>query len=391
MTIRKFEFDLDDDLFQAAQDRAESENKSLTEVIVALVSGYARGQSLGLSVYTVQRGDSLARIARQFYGDPHQYPVIQEANNLSDPGRIWIGQVLVIPALEGGTPPAPPAPPSPEPPPTPPEPPPPPAPPIPPPPTPPSPEPPPVPPAPPVQPPIPQPTPPPAPEPPLPQFDPCAPIPSEQYATLPIVGRPTDRPPDKHADLNLALRGYSKINAALTLIDLSGPTDPLAPKLNGLFADRRVPPLANVYRVNSWNWSPPPHPGTRGAPITDFEVTLAGFKVKPGETIHVPEADYDIGQRYQALVLYASPERITLNYTGEDSVAFGYAVHIEGLCVEPGLQALYNSANADSRRKLPAVRAGQAIGRAIADEIRVSIRDKGSFMDPRVRKDWWKL
>jgi hypothetical protein len=187
------------------------------------------------------------------------------------------------------------------------------------------------------------------------------------------------------------LRGYSKTNAGLNLIDVSGPTDHRAPKLNGLFADRRTPQLANVYRINNWNWSPPPNPGTRGAPITDFEVTLAGFKVKPGETVHVPGADYDLGQSYQVLVLYASPERITLNYTGEDSVAFGYAVHIEGICVEPGLQALYNSANADNRRKLPAARAAQAIGRAITEEIRVSIRDKGSFMDPRVRKDWWRL
>ena len=39
--------------------------------------------------------------------------------------------------------------------------------------------------------------------------------------------------------------------------------------------------------------------------------------------------------------------------------------------------------------QLPALRAEQAFGRARGDEIMVSIRDTGSFMDPRSRKDWW--
>ena len=175
-------------------------------------------------------------------------------------------------------------------------------------------------------------------------------------------------------------------NAHRGLIDVGGPTDQRAPQLPGLFAGQRTPTFSNVYRVNHWDWGS----NSRGGPITDFEVTLAGFQVSPGETIHVPEAGYSIGQGNQVLVLYADQERITLKYTGEDSVVSGYAIHVEGVCTEPNLLALYERMNASGRGQLPALRASQAFGRARANEIRVAIRDTGRFMDPRTRKDWWR-
>ena len=53
--------------------------------------------------YTVVSGDSLSKIAKHFYGDAMKYPTIFEANNpmLSDPDRIYPGQVLRIPPVEG--------------------------------------------------------------------------------------------------------------------------------------------------------------------------------------------------------------------------------------------------------------------------------------------------
>jgi hypothetical protein len=39
---------------------------------------------------------------------------------------------------------------------------------------------------------------------------------------------------------------------------------------------------------------------------------------------------------------------------------------------------------------LPALRGSQALGRARDASIGVAIRDTGSFMDPRSRKDWWQ-
>ena len=51
--------------------------------------------------YTVAKGDSLSKIAKEFYGDYKQYPVIFEANRpmLEDPDKIYPGQVLRIPPL----------------------------------------------------------------------------------------------------------------------------------------------------------------------------------------------------------------------------------------------------------------------------------------------------
>jgi nucleoid-associated protein YgaU len=49
--------------------------------------------------YTVQPGDSLSKISKQFYGDANKYMKIFEANKdkLSDPDKVRAGQELVIP------------------------------------------------------------------------------------------------------------------------------------------------------------------------------------------------------------------------------------------------------------------------------------------------------
>lgn len=51
--------------------------------------------------YTVEKGDSLSKIAKAMYGDAMKYPVIFEANKpmLKDPDLIYPGQVLRIPAF----------------------------------------------------------------------------------------------------------------------------------------------------------------------------------------------------------------------------------------------------------------------------------------------------
>jgi hypothetical protein len=91
------------------------------------------------------------------------------------------------------------------------------------------------------------------------------------------------------------------------------------------------------------------------------------------------------------LVLYASTNRITIKYTNNDNVEQGYTLHVENVCVEPRLLALYQALNSAGRGRLPALRAGQAFGRALGSEIGVAIRDYGTFMDPRSRKDWWRV
>ncbi len=52
--------------------------------------------------HTVVKGDSLSKIAKQYYGDAMKYPIIFEANKpmLKDPDLIYPGQVLRIPNLD---------------------------------------------------------------------------------------------------------------------------------------------------------------------------------------------------------------------------------------------------------------------------------------------------
>ena len=52
-----------------------------------------------VKTYTVAAGDSLSKIAKNFYGNAGQYMKIFEANKdkLSDPDKIKVGQELVIP------------------------------------------------------------------------------------------------------------------------------------------------------------------------------------------------------------------------------------------------------------------------------------------------------
>ena len=58
--------------------------------------------------YTVAKGDTLSKIAREFYGKASAWPKIFEANRdqLDDPDRIRPGQVLRIPAADQDPPPA---------------------------------------------------------------------------------------------------------------------------------------------------------------------------------------------------------------------------------------------------------------------------------------------
>jgi nucleoid-associated protein YgaU len=50
------------------------------------------------AMYVVKFGDSLSKIASSYYGNASDYRKIAEANNISDPDKIQVGQQLKIPA-----------------------------------------------------------------------------------------------------------------------------------------------------------------------------------------------------------------------------------------------------------------------------------------------------
>jgi nucleoid-associated protein YgaU len=71
----------------------------ITFAAEAAAAAAAAPQAPALKTYTVKAGDTLSKIAKQYYGDASQYTKIFEANRdqLSDPNLIRPGQVLTIP------------------------------------------------------------------------------------------------------------------------------------------------------------------------------------------------------------------------------------------------------------------------------------------------------
>ncbi|MBX2998442.1 MAG: hypothetical protein KF893_08010 [Caldilineaceae bacterium] len=218
----------------------------------------------------------------------------------------------------------------------------------------------------------------------------CPTTSTRSYELIPVLWPPTDRPDEEHADLNLSRRGYQASPAALRIVDINGPSDGDPPQFPGLFSDGRTPTFTSTYKVYDWHWGCGGH-GCRGDLLSSPEVSLVGLGTTPEEAISIPNrgAQIYVGG-YKVLVLYAAEERITLGYTRDDSVAPGYAVHLEKLCVDPNLLALYRQANATGRGELPALRNGEILGTARGKEILAAIRDRGSFMEARSRKDWWR-
>ena len=55
--------------------------------------------SAEVEFYTIQKGDSLTKIAKQYYGNAMDYPKLFEANRevIKDPDLIYPGQIIRIP------------------------------------------------------------------------------------------------------------------------------------------------------------------------------------------------------------------------------------------------------------------------------------------------------
>jgi len=251
------------------------------------------------------------------------------------------------------------------------------------------------------------------------QVDTCPVTSTNQYGSGRVHQVDRDdpvRPAYNHADKNLNLRGYTAntdpdLQRELVSYGSEGvdPTQP--PQFATFFKPYRAPTLVGFYRVHDWNWATSPDPGSRGDPLTSFPVTALGLETTLGEELCVPKSGYDIGvvavpAGFQVMVIYADEDSIALRYTGDDSSATnGYTVHIDNICTDPNLLALYNALDdPDGPRyvyvpleegsylyNLPGVYAGQPFGTAKGTEIVVAIADTGQFMDPRSCNEWWQI
>ena len=126
------------------------------------------------------------------------------------------------------------------------------------------------------------------------------------------------------------------------------------------------------------------------------------MQTTPGESLHVPESGYTIGGGMQVIVIFADEDTVALRYTREDSSgSAGYTMHVDNICTDPNLLALYNSLDVPAGPRyvypqpdsydLPNLYAGQSFGTARSTEIVVAISDTGTFMDLRSCNEWWRF
>lgn len=108
--VKDFCVTIEDDMATLTGTAANQETREKVVLVVGNSAGIARVQdNMEVEVqepestfHTVVSGDTLSKIAKKVYGNAMKYPVIFEANRpmLSDPDKIYPGQVLRIPKLD---------------------------------------------------------------------------------------------------------------------------------------------------------------------------------------------------------------------------------------------------------------------------------------------------
>lgn len=114
LVVNDLAIDVDDDKVALSGEAADLATKEKVVLVVGNTEGVATvednmtvaeveeiAEEAMAQFHTVERGDSLSKIAKEYYGDAMKYPVIFEANKpmLSHPDKIYPGQVLRIPPL----------------------------------------------------------------------------------------------------------------------------------------------------------------------------------------------------------------------------------------------------------------------------------------------------
>jgi hypothetical protein len=202
---------------------------------------------------------------------------------------------------------------------------------------------------------------------------------SNTYTLIPIEGGRESRPADQHADLNLKLREPQPADFDTELVEISGSgIDPNAPQLSSVFE----PDFVRTYAVHDWDWGC----NCKGGLMQDGRAVLAGIRTTPGEPVFIPRVQHDIFLgKYYATVLYASEDSLTFVYRRGGNVASGYTLHYLGLKTDPDLVKLFRESEGS---ELPGLTLDAPVGVA-TDELIVAVRDNGTFLDTRSKRDWW--
>lgn len=99
--VKKADPNFSQDLTAQISVKPQQAAKPSQPAAVTPVGGSAAASSKPADqTYTVVKGDTLSAIAKRFYGNANEYMKIFEANKdqLKDPDKIQVGQVLKIPA-----------------------------------------------------------------------------------------------------------------------------------------------------------------------------------------------------------------------------------------------------------------------------------------------------
>jgi len=196
-------------------------------------------------------------------------------------------------------------------------------------------------------------------------------------------------------DLNLRVRGWYTVNEPLGFAVYGYPPGQPPDTQNPLYLSHVVPgssvaSFVSVYQVSDWDWTGCDCPVPRNP--SPYPVTMLGLRTTLGQPLFVPRRNLPVNDRggFVAMVLYADARQLAFTYQQDDTVSEGYLVHLENLCVDPNLVALYQQLNSGGRALLPGVQNDSVVGTASGSEVDVVVRDSGSFLDPRSWQDWWQ-
>ncbi|MGA1840928.1 MAG: LysM peptidoglycan-binding domain-containing protein [bacterium] len=68
---------------------------------IKMLSSRKRTQAQKYVEYVIKPGDTLAKLAKRYYGDYHHFTTIAEYNGIPDPTRVKVGQKIIINEIEG--------------------------------------------------------------------------------------------------------------------------------------------------------------------------------------------------------------------------------------------------------------------------------------------------
>ena len=163
--------------------------------------------------------------------------------------------------------------------------------------------------------------------------------------------------------------------------------NPDRPKLFTRFASD----FTTTYTIHHWDWQC----NCKGQLLENEHLKLVGIVTTPGEAIYILPRETalfeDEEAEYFAVVLYASDDSLTFLYHLAGNISQGYTVHYLGLKTDPNLVKLYQQSvdQQNVGNALPGLTLNMPVGVA-TDELIVAIRENGTFLDARSRKDWWE-